>query len=68
MDTEKLLKRIAYCENVIDEYGGNFDPFDALTGKESNEQKVFTLAVNFLDNIDKLMDDFTKQAEKIIRG
>jgi hypothetical protein len=66
MDTEKLLKRIEFCENTVNEFAGDYDILDALTGNEPRTQKIYSLCVKFLDDLDKIMDDFTENAKKCL--
>ena len=63
---EKIAIKIKWAEDYITENSGCFDPFKVLTGTEDKQQKLFGECVNFLSEVENLIEQFDNTRNKII--
>lgn len=69
-EIENLNYTIDLCNRRIEDFlkEEGFDPFTALTGKESKAQRIYGEDVNFLCEIQDLMDKHSCNVKSIIFG
>lgn len=62
VNIQDITAKIAWCNDYIEQFRKEktFDPFDALMGTESREQRLFNTCVMFLWDIENAIDNFDK--------
>ena len=66
---DKIAITVKWARDYITDYQKNgcyFDPFKALTGTEDKQQRMFGECVNFLSEVENLIEQFDKTRNKII--
>ena len=67
-NTETMEWSIRWAHENINQFNANkeFEPFDALMGNESKAQKLYSLCVEYLHNLDELTDKFRTDRNNIV--
>lgn len=63
-----VANKIIYCNKVIEDFKKNndFDPLSALQGTENRTQKLYSLCVDYVYQVEKLTKKFEKDLKKCI--
>ena len=68
-DLDTYISTIHWAMEYTIEYqknGGDFDPFKILTGTDSRQSKLNTESLNFLAQVENLVDEFRKTRKKYL--
>ena len=65
-EIDRLTQKISWCNEYITDFiiSGNFSPYAALTGEADKKQRLYIESVNFLQTIEKELDNFEKIQKK----
>ena len=63
-----VTNKIIYCNKVIEDFKKNngFDPLSALQGTENKTQKLYSLCVDYVYQVEKLTEKLEKDIKKCI--
>lgn len=72
MDNLNIIayKSISAANKRIDEFRktGKFNPLDAIMNTETKEQQIFSCDVQFIVDLEKLIEKHNKDLDKIVIG